>query len=492
MKKILFFLLLLSSALTISASCGKSQEQQMQIASVVPDQKGATVKGIIVDTENHPVEGVVVNDGTNFTRTNNKGIYYLKSDLARSRFVSVTVPSTYEITTERHVATGFYTRLSDKEKVNRRDFVLKKRNQVPEEFLYIALSDPQVKDEKQLDRFRSETVPDLNETINRFSGKEVYGVVLGDMVFDMMNLFTPYKEALQQTDITTYFHTIGNHDFDLKYNDYQNTTNISDGYGEQEYESHFGPTDYSANVGNIHIITLKNLDYFQRKKYTERLTNTQLEWLKKDLSYVKPGSIVFLNLHAPTSNKSGKGGGNTRNATELMEILKNYKVHIFAGHTHFYENAEVTPTIYEHNIGAVCGAWWAGNVNRCGAPNGYLVVQVKGQEISWFYKATGKEKTYQFRIYKPGEFLTQADYVVANVWDWDSAYSIKWYEDGVLKGSMEQFSDEDQDYITMHGKAAGYQTNHLFRARPTVGTHNITIEVTNRFGETFKQVVPLQ
>lgn len=64
----------------------------------------------------------------------------------------------------------------------------------------------------------------------------------------------------------------------------------------------------------------------------------------------------------------------------------------------------VTPVIYEHNIGAACGAWWAGHVNRCGAPNGYLVVNVTGDDISWQYKATGRPFDYQFRVYKPGEF----------------------------------------------------------------------------------------
>ena len=56
----------------------------------------------------------------------------------------------------------------------------------------------------------------------------------------------------------------------------------------------------------------------------------------------------------------------------------------------------MTPVIYEHNIGAACGAWWAGDVNRCGAPNGYLVVNVTGDDISWQYKATGRPSIISF------------------------------------------------------------------------------------------------
>ena len=118
-------------------------------------------------------------------------------------------------------------------------------------------------------------------------------------------------------------------------------------------------------------------------------------------------------------------------------------------------------------------------MNRCGAPNGYLVVEVKGDDVKWRYKATGCSPDYQFRLYKPGEFESQKDYVVANIWDWDRTYTVNWYEDGVLKGAMQAFDDEDQDYINMvKGKKTGYHTRHLFR-------------VQNRFGEVFTKEVKL-
>ena len=120
-------------------------------------------------------------------------------------------------------------------------------------------------------------------------------------------------------------------------------------------------------------------------------------------------------------NKTSNGSGNIKNSAELLDLLKDYKVHIYTGHTHFYENEEAAPSVYEHNIGAACGAWWAGEVNRCGAPNGYLVVDVNGDSVQWHYKATGHDLSYQFRVYKPGEFQMQPDYLVANVWDWDVA-----------------------------------------------------------------------
>lgn len=101
----------------------------------------------------------------------------------------------------------------------------------------------------------------------------------------------------------------------------------------------------------------------------------------------------LLNIHAPVANTTVEGGDNVRNANALFRILRPYKVHIFSGHTHYYENTLPAAGIYEHNIGAACGAWWAGHVNRCGAPNGYLVVTVKGDDVKWRYKATGRRPT---------------------------------------------------------------------------------------------------
>jgi len=455
----------------------------------ISDKSGMTVKGQITDNNNQPVEGVVLNDGKNFTVSDKSGIYYLPSDLTLSKYVRISIPGGFEI--EKDVVSSFYSKLSNNVPVNRKDFKLKKRTTSSDEFVYIAISDPQVKTNSDVSRFDKESITDIKATIQTNSGKDVYAMTLGDNVFDKMNLFPVYKSMLSTFKVPV-FSTIGNHDFDLQYSDLHNAKDPLSNYAEETYESFFGPTDYSFNVGKVHIISMKNIDYLGGKKYTEQFTPEQLEWLKKDLSYVTPNSIIFLNLHAPTSNKSNDGSGNTRNAAELLEMLKGYQVHIFAGHTHFYENEEPAPGIYEHNIGAACGAWWAGSVNRCGAPNGYLIVNVKGKDVTWHYKSTGKDLSNQFRVYRPGEFSTQANYIVANVWDWDSSYQVKYYEDGVIKGSLEQFDDEDQDFITMkNGKGTGYHTMHLFRTIPNAGTKNIKIEITNRFGEVYSQTTSL-
>lgn len=445
--------------------------------------QASPVKGKVMNTEGNPVAGVVVTDGFNFTSTDNQGQYDLDSDLARSRFVYISIPADHEVPTTNGLSDQFYQELDKSKEINIHNFTLKRKEQPLGDFVYLAISDPQVMNEDHMRRFKEETIRDFRETVSRFQGKEIYGVTLGDLVWDKMELYAPYKDAISNLGITM-FSVIGNHDHDLRYTARAKQTNPDEGYAEQLFEDHFGPYNYSFNVGNTHIIALKDIDYIKNKKYDERFGAETLDWLRKDLSYVQPGTTVFINVHAPVFNRTDKGSANAADAGELKEILTPYKTHIFAGHTHFFENNEVTPSLYEHNIGAACGAWWAGHVNRCGAPNGYLIVEVKGDNISWHYKATGQEPGYQFHIYKPGEFKSQPAYLVANIWDWDSSYQVKWFEDGQEKGVMEQVADEDQSYIDMNKKGNGYHTQHLFRCQPSPGAKSIQIDVINRFGET--------
>lgn len=448
------------------------------------------VTGKVSDTAGQPLSGVVVTDGFLFTQTDAEGIYRLDSDLDKSRFVYLSLPAAYEVATTRGIPDQFYRELQKGKEVNEHHFTLAPRKQTGDAFIYLAISDPQTINSEQMKRFSEETVPDLRQTVERYAGKPVYAMALGDISWDRMDLYDDYKEAVSKVGIPM-FSVIGNHDHDLRYPALSNQQVREESYAERIYEDHFGPYNYSFNVGKVHIVTLKDIDYYKEKKYDERFGRQQLEWLQKDLSYVEPGTLVFINVHAPVFNTTDGGRGNADDAERLREIVAPYRVHIFAGHTHFYENNPVTPDLYEHNIAAACGAWWAGHVNRCGAPNGYLVVEVDGDQLTWFYKATGRDANYQFRLYEPGSFHSQADYVVANVWDWDPAYQITWSEDGVEKGAMEQFQDEDQDFIDMHGKPAGYHTKHLFRCRPSAGAKSVSVKVKNRFGKEYRQEITM-
>ena len=91
------------------------------------------------------------------------------------------------------------------------------------------------------------------------------------------------------------------------------------------------------------------------------------------------------------------------------------------------------------------------------------------------------------RVYKPGEFRTQKDFIVANVWEWDPHCRVVWYEDGKYKGLMQRFVDNDEAFLrTKPRKHQLAKTGHLFRARPSSKKYRyIKVIFINRFGETF-------
>ena len=448
--------------------------------------------GKVTDTDGRGIAGVVVNDGLRFTQTDKQGAWTLTSDTVTSKFVSISTPAAYVLPQKEGLADGFYVSVRNLVKADgKHTFVLEKRAQQSDDFYYIAISDPQVRNAAEMKRWRQEAVPDIFETIDSLKqAREVVSMTLGDLVFDNMTLYGEYKESVKNSG-STFFQCIGNHDFDKRYQDLHNMGEGTPVFGEMMYHKYFGPTDYSFNIGKAHVVTMKNLNYVGNAKYIECMTGDQIEWLKKDLSYVPKGSLVILNMHAAAWNKVS-AGGNIRNAAALKEALKDHNVHVFCGHTHFCQNNEVTPTLYEHNIGAACGAWWAGWVNQCGAPNGYMVVDVQGDQLKWHYKGTRRDFSYQFRVYNKGEFRTQSSFVVANVWDWDSACRVVWYQDGKFMGDMEQFTGADQERSTQYSDPSKTPlTAHLFRAMPKDGAKEIRIELTNRFGETYSQTVRL-
>ena len=75
---------------------------------------------------------------------------------------------------------------------------------------------------------------------------------------------------------------------------------------------------------------------------------------------------------------------------------------------------------------------------------GYGVYEVDGTDVSWYYKSSGYDKEYQLRAYKPGSKADQPAAVVANVWNWDSKWSVELYEDGVKTADMTQFEGYDR------------------------------------------------
>ena len=461
------------------------------LVSGKPSDKSLVLKGNVVDESGKGIAGVVVNNGREFCRTDKHGAWQLATDTTVSKFVAISTPREYELPQTDGIANGFYVPVGKAvENRSRVNFVLHRRDSISNRFHFIAISDPQIRNAHDMKRWRTETVPSIMRTAStlRKTG-QVIGMTLGDVVFDNMAIYRQYRQTLRNHRMT-FFQCIGNHDFQKAYADLHNSEPGTPVYAEQMFGQYFGPVNYSFNIGKCHVITLKSINYRGNCKYEEEITDEDMRWLERDLSYVPKDVMIILNMHAPGWN-SMEPVDNLVNANRLAEVLAPWDTHVFAGHTHFFENVEVTPRLYQHNIAAACGAWWTSDINRDGAPNGYMVATVDGTSMTWQYKATNSKQTYQMRVYKPGEFRTQKDYVVANVWEWDPHCRVVWYEDGKYKGRMQQFTDNDEAFLlTKPLKPQLAKTRHLFRARPSSKKYRtIKVIFINRFNQTYTYTI---
>ena len=452
-----------------------------------------TLTGRVVNDYGEGIAGVVVNDGVNFTTTDNDGRWTLTTDSVDSKFVAISTPAGYQLPNDAGLA-RFYIPVGEAVYQDENVFVLTKRTQHTRRFSYIAIGDPQVLNKSDLSRWRSETVKDIRRTVDSLRRRgEVIGMTLGDLVFDQQQLFDVYAASCREMGMTV-FQTIGNHDMNHRFADRNHGDAQGAGYAEMNYEAIFGPTDYSFNIGRVHVVTMKNIDYRNKWSYAEAMSDRQLAWLERDLSYVPKGSTVFLNIHAPAWNKVSRAG-NMAGADRLAAVLKDYVVHVFCGHTHFHQNVMVSDHLYQHNVGTACGAWWAGQVAQDGTPNGYLIVDVDGSKVRWHYKPTAGSTSEQMCLYPPRAFRKSPGYLVANVWDYDPQCRVEWYEDGKPRGAMTRFISLDERFLREKlprlGNEPNRLTGHLFRCHPAPGTRTVTVVFTNHFGEKYNERISL-
>jgi hypothetical protein len=439
-----------------------------------------------VHNKGNAIAGCIVSDGYTVTNTDQGGKYKIPPH-PKAEFVFISIPAGYHIDHEQGIA-RFYQSIT--KAATSYDFDLEKNSIKDDKHTLFIWADPQIRDDKSKQHLIEVTAPDTAEHIKLYSHTPVHGICVGDFVQDKFDLLDGYTKAISKTSIP-YFQLIGNHDMNYEARTDDNSAN--------KFKSLFGPTYYSFNRGKIHYIMLDDVFFIGKdQSYIGYLTEDTLQWMEKDLQFVKPGSTLIVSLHIPTNTadkdryklKKENIAGVLSNREHLYSLLKSYKVHFMSGHTHWNENWEKDNMI-EHNHGTICGAWWRPqNMNSDGAPNGYAVYEIDGSNIKWYYKSVGFPKEYQFKLYPAGRSATKPDAIVANVWNYDQQWDVEWFEDGITKGKMEQFTGFDPDVEKFYPK--GYVqalTSHLFAAIPTKNAKQITVKVTDRFGNIYQDQI---
>ncbi|MEO1654435.1 MAG: calcineurin-like phosphoesterase family protein, partial [Bacteroidota bacterium] len=391
-----------------------------------------------VTSKGKGIAGVGVTDGLQVVATKADGSFEIQSNTNQS-FVSLSMPSGYKVPLNPTGTASFYKALPEKgNQTFKANFELLAQEDPDDQHQILVLADPQTQDQEEMQRFHNETIPDVQAWL-KTNAAPAYSVACGDIMFDHLELYPEYEKAVQKMGIPG-FQVVGNHDV--------NVAAKTEETSVKTFMQHFGPTYYSFNRGEIHYVVLDNVFWYGG--YMGYLDQDQLDWLKADLALVEKGKTVVVFAHIPVytnqhirDNERRPGNASVLTNRDLLyKLLEPYQSHILAGHTHFSDHLR-DGSSHIHVCGAVCGAWWSGDICWDGAPNGYSIYQAKGSQVSWQYKSTGKPISHQMRLYKPGAEKLAPNEIVANVWDADENWKIFWYEDGMKKGRMSRRTGKD-------------------------------------------------
>ena len=287
----------------------------------------------------------------------------------------------------------------------------------PTHFKAVLFGDPQPRNQKEIDYIAHDIVEELVGTDASF------GVTLGDIMFDDLNLFESSAKTIALIGIPWY-NVIGNHDI--------NRDAKSDAESDETFESVFGPSYYSFDYGKVHFLVLDNIEwYFPQPggggRYRGGLGKKQMEFIRKDLSLIPKDQMVVLMMHIPIVGM--------RDRLDLYRLIEKRPFCIsISGHTHHHEHRYIKkedgwegPEPHHHIINVtVSGSWWSGapdergiphSIMADGAPNGYSILSIdENNKYSLKFKAAGRSLNYQMNILAPETVsISEAEKTIVSV-----------------------------------------------------------------------------
>ena len=446
---------------------------------------GVNAAGLVSDASTGKgIPGVPVTDGYTYTLTDENGVYQMEAS-RYCRNIYYSLPAEYNVALdEEYGQPAFYsTATFNYKQFNRNDFTLVPRTENTDEFTLVAIADPQCRNASEADRFITETLADISGCLSSGEHKEVYAITLGDIVHDTPEMWGTMKKSMAGVTVNgkplPIWQTIGNHDHSALENSQYNAV--------RNFVTWFGPTDYSFNIGKVHIVSMDNMICKSTSgktwSYDAGFSSSQMKWLEQDLEAVsdKEDKMVILCVHIPFRNGQASGGGSVntdKHHDDVLELLSRFKeAHILAGHRHFSQNwvhkdriCKGGLPVYEHIHAAACGAFWSCDSNLDGSPNGYSIYEISGAGMkNWKAKATGREEDFQMRVYDGNQVYTGDNgytytwygggtggsskisakgypslegCFVAHIWNADDTYwTVELYRDGAKVGDMQKVPD---------------------------------------------------
>lgn len=474
------------------------------------------------DRREKGIADVSVTNGNQVVRTNASGDYELL--VSDDAIIAVIKPADYSVPVDENNLPVYYYNYKPKGSPESKFPGLKPSGKLPktidfglipaenkEKFTALIFGDPQPYNLEEIGYFARGVVSEV-EGIENIP----FGLSLGDLVGNDLDLFDPYVQAVKKVGIPWY-NVMGNHDmnFDAK----------RDSLSDETYEAHFGPANYAFNYGKVHFIILDDILYpdpRDQKGYYGGFREQQLNFVENDLNLVPKDKLIVLAYHIPLNEQGGdyfRGADKER----LFGILQDFPNTLsLSAHTHiqkqdYFGKAEgfqrETPH-HEYNVGTTSGDWYSGKLNeqgipisvmRDGTPKGYAFIHFDGNQYKTEYKVAGKPKGYQMKIFVPKVVAqgrnTKAG-IYADFFMGQPGDTVRYRVDSGDWKLMNYIEEEDPSYVElvyewdtteelMPGRRSSNPivSTHLWRgnipAKLEVGVHKIEIEATDQFGQIY-------
>jgi hypothetical protein len=464
------------------------------------------------DAEDRPLPEVKVSNGLEIVRTDAEGRYELP--LGDEGQVFVIKPAGYRTRLGPNQLPLFYYLHRPQGSPKLRfagvqptgplpqsiDFPLTEQAE-PELFRVILFGDTQPRNLLEVDYIAHDVIADIRKNSASF------GVTLGDIAFDDLNVFEPLSQVVGLIGIPWY-NVFGNHD--------ANVDATSRRHLNETYERHFGPSYYSFDYGKVHFVVMDNIEYAPTPEgkygFKGGFGSEQLEFLKRDLELIPAEQMVVMLMHVPLNLTEDHQGLfrliEQRPFTLSIAAHQHYHQHMFFDQNQGWRG----PQPHHHIINVtVCGSWWSGLKDERGiphatmsdgAPNGYSILSFDGNKYSLEFVGAGNDRGRQMRIHLPDEVSAkQKTLFDVNVFDGSSRSKVAFSLNGVDWTECQQVAEPDPLFQSLWDAEQTQQpppkpkltkptiSSHLWAGELPLGlppgTHLLRIRTEDMYGKSY-------
>lgn len=378
----------------------------------------------------------------------------------------------------------------------------------------LLMGDPQPYNKTEVGYFRDKIVKDLKSYTSAYE----FGITLGDIVGDDLDLFTPYKEVMQALE-KPWFNVMGNHDINYDVEE--------DHLSDETFEREFGPSNYAFFQGDVLYIMIDNILYPDPRKikqYWGGLRKDQKTWIRNLLKHVPDDKLIVVSMHIPLSEPDADTYRDQDREFLLNELSRFRNSLSLSAHTHLQKQDffgwddgyhKLDALHHHYNVGTTSGDWYSGrkdeedipdSMMRDGTPSGYAFLEINGTDYNISYKVAGKSDKEQIGIFIPKEVnkvTNSRHFIHANFYLGSKFDTLEFRVDGGKWRKMYKVEQADPKYvnklfewynsdIAISDKRPSEPviSQHLWRARlPTnleVGEHIIEVRAKHFLGKTYR------